>query len=99
MQNLKLLLLLCGGCILFVSGLFVPLHYTTIRYGLMIAGTMLVLLFYFITFFRVIKTSSLSSQRRIFWLVAIICLPVIGNIVYVVFSEMITQRQKPGGIW
>ena len=99
MQNLKLLLLLCGGCILFVSGLFVPVHYTTIRYSLMIAGTLLVLLFYFITLFQVIKTSSLNSSKRIFWLVAIICVPVIGNIIYVVFREMMTQRQKPSGIW
>jgi len=64
----------------------------------MISGALMILLFYFITLFRVIKSAG-DSSKKIFWLIAIICVPVLGNIIYIIFLETANRKQEPQPIW
>jgi hypothetical protein len=44
---------------------------------------------------NVIKTPSLSGGKRIFWIVAIVCLPMIGNVIYLILQDAFTRKQIP----
>ena len=67
--------------------------------GLIIFSVLTTLVFYFITLADVIKAFSRGYSKRLFWLVAIICLPVIGNIIYIIFLETANKKQEPHGVW
>ncbi len=99
MRNLKLLLLPVLGFLLFFGGLLLPLSYLTLRLILMIGGALVTLVFYFISFSYAMKSFPYDYSKRIFWLIAIICVPVIGNIIYILFMEMANRRQKPRSVW
>ncbi len=99
MKGLKLLLLPLLGVMLLATGLVIP-AYMTIRYILLISSVIVTLIFYFITLRHLIKDFPLDSSKKIFWTVAIICLPVIGNVIYVIFLETSARKQRPQhGIW
>ena len=99
MKGLKLLLLPFGGLLLFATGLIIPSTYT-IRYIFLIAAVITTLIFYYITLKHLIKDFPLDSTKKIFWLVAIICSPVIGNVIYVIFLGTSARTQRPQhGIW
>jgi len=93
MKNLSLLLLLIAACILFAIGVFIPGTGKPLHIIFVIAGTMLGFIFYLLTFIQVIKTPSLSSQRRIFWIIVIVCVPMIGNVIYLIVHDTLTRRQ------
>lgn len=99
MKGLNRLFILAAGTIIFVVSLLIPVKYVVARYIIMIAGAIIVLAFYFITLLSVIKTTKIPSQRKIFWLVAIICVPVLGNAIYVIFSGMANRRQLVKNNW
>lgn len=99
MKNIRLLVLVFTGCILFFIGLMMPDYNTFLSYLFMITGAFMVLLFYFITLLHVIKTFSHDSSKKIFWLIALVCVPVLGNIIYVIFRETANRRQTPHGVW
>lgn len=60
---------------------------------LMITGALVTLVFYFITLFDVIGLYRKGLPKSIFWVIGVICLPVIGNIIYVIFREMANKKQ------
>jgi Na+/melibiose symporter-like transporter len=35
------------------------------------------------------------GERRIFWIVAIVCLPMIGNLIFLIVHDALTTRQIP----
>jgi len=99
MKKLQLLFLPAIGFALFLMGWLLPQHHPVIRYALMIPGVLFTLSFYFITLSDVIRKFSAKSTVHVFWLVAILCAPVIGNIIYVIFREMADHTQQPHGMW
>jgi len=40
-----------------------------------------------------IQVLNLKSERRIFWIVAIVCVPMIGNLIYIIVHDALTRKQ------
>jgi len=95
MKNLSFLILLITSFILFLVGISIPGRETPLHILFVVAGTVLGFIFYVLTFMQVLKTPSLTSGRRIFWIVAIVCLPMIGNLIYVIMHDADVRRQIP----
>jgi len=95
MKNLSLLILLIVSFILFLTGVSIPGTGTVLHIILVVVGTALGFIFYVLTFMQVLKTPSLSQGRRIFWIVAIVCLPMIGNLIYVIMHDADARKQVP----
>jgi len=95
MKNISLLLLMLLGIMLFFAGTVPHYHQPVIRNILMIAGTVLVFIFYLLTFRQVIRSRSVSNKRRIVWIILIICAPLAGNLIYIIFHDAQVSRQVP----
>jgi hypothetical membrane protein len=95
MKNFSLLILLIVSFLLFLIGIFIPGTGRPLHIAFVVAGVTLGFLFYLLTFIQVIKTPSLNSGRRIFWIVAIICVPMIGNVIYIILHDADTRKQIP----
>jgi hypothetical protein len=95
MKNLSLLILLVTSFILFLVGVSIPGMQTPLHVIFVVAATALGFIFYIVTFMQVIKTRSLNPGQRIFWIVAIVCLPVIGNLIYVIIHDADVRKQIP----
>jgi hypothetical protein len=95
MKIFPLLILIIVAAILFSIGLYIPGRPTISHYIFLIAGAILGFIFYLITFIHVIKTPTLNSAKRMFWIVAIICVPVIGNVIYLLLQSAFTKKQIP----
>jgi hypothetical protein len=95
MKNFSLLILLIISFILFLIGISIPGRETPLHIIFVVAGVLLGFIFYLLTFRQVLRTSSLSSGRRIFWIVAIVCLPMIGNFIYIIIHDADTRKQIP----
>lgn len=95
MKNLSLLILLVVSFVLFMVGIFIPGRGRPLHIVFVVAGVILGFIFYLLTFMNVLKTPSLSGGKRIFWIVAIVCLPMIGNVIYVLLQDAFTRKQIP----
>jgi hypothetical protein len=95
MKNLSLLILIITSFILFLVGVSIPGREAPLHVILVVAGTALGFIFYVLTFMQVIKTPSLTAGRRIFWIVAIVCVPMIGNLIYVIIHDADVRKQIP----
>jgi phospholipase D-like protein len=95
MKNLSLLVVLVGSFILFLIGVSIPGVGTVLHVVLVVVATILGFIFYVLTFMQVLRTPSLSPGRRIFWIVAIVCLPMIGNLIYVIMHDADVRKQVP----
>src|SRR4030095_15130478 len=95
MKNLSLLILLVVSFILFLIGISIPGRGTALHIIIVVAAVTMGFVFYVLTFRQVLKSSSLSNERRIFWIVAIVCLPMIGNLFYIIIHDALTRKQIP----
>ena len=95
MKNLSLLILLVISFVLFMIGISIPGIRRPIHIIFVVAGVAFGFIFYILTFRQVIKTSSLNSGQRIFWIVAIVCVPMIGNLIYIILQDAFTRKQIP----
>src|SRR6266496_3886968 len=95
MKNLSLLILLVISFALFMIGISIPGRGRPLHIIFVAAGVILGFIFYLLTFLQIIKTPSLSSGRRIFWIIAIVCVPMIGNLIYIILHDADTRKQIP----
>lgn len=95
MRHSRLIWLIALGALLFAIGLFVPFSYYYLRATLLIAGAALGFLFYLYTLIEVLKSKSLRQSRKIFWMVVIVCVPVFGNLIYIVMQDSMSHKQTP----
>jgi len=95
MKNFRLLLLLIISFGLFITGILIPDTGSPLHIIFVVAAITLGVIFYLLTFIQVIKTPSLSSGRRIFWIIAIVCVPMIGNLIYIILHDADTRKQIP----
>ena len=95
MKNLSLLILLIISFVLFMIGIFIPGTGRPLHIMFVVAGVIVGFIFYLLTFMDVLKTSSLNGGKRIFWIVAIVCLPMIGNLIYILLQDAFTRKQIP----
>ena len=93
MKNISLLLLLVLGVAVFFVGA-VP-HYSQPVVGkvIMTAGALLIFVFYLATLLQVIRSKSVSRRRRIVWIILILCAPIAGNLIYVIYHDAAISRQ------
>jgi len=95
MKNISLLLLMLLGVFLFLAGAIPHYHRPVTGTILMIAGTVLVAAFYLFTLLQVIRSKSISNKKRIVWVILILCAPIAGNLIYVLFHDAQLSRQVP----
>jgi NADH:ubiquinone oxidoreductase subunit 6 (subunit J) len=95
MKNLSLLILLFVSFILFLVGISIPGRNSALHIIVVVTAVALGFLFYVLTFHQVLTTPSLKGQRRIFWIVALVCLPMIGNLIYIIVHDALTRKQIP----
>lgn len=88
-------MLLIISFVLFMIGIFIPGRGEPLHIIFVVAGVTLGFAFYLLTFRDVLTTSSLSGGRRIFWIVAIVCVPMIGNLIYIILQDAFTRKQIP----
>ena len=92
MKNLSLLILLVISFILFLIGISIPGRGTALHVIVVVTSIVLGFVFYAVSFKQVL---SLKSERRIFWIVAIVCVPMIGNLIYIIVHDALTRKQIP----
>jgi len=92
MKNLSLLILLIVSFILFLVGISIPGRGTALHIIVVVTSVALGFLFYALTLHQVLK---LKSERRIFWIVAVVCLPMIGNLIFIIVHDALTRKQIP----
>ena len=95
MKNLSLLILLFVSFILFLVGISIPGRGTVLHTIVVVTAVVLGFVFYVISFHQVLTTPSLRGERRIFWIVAIVCLLMIGNLICIIVHDALTRKQIP----
>ena len=95
MKNLSLLILLIVSFILFLVGVSIPGRGTALHIIVVVTAVALGFVFYLLTFHQVLTSPSLKGQRRIFWIVALVRLPMIGNLIYIIVHDALTRKQIP----
>jgi hypothetical protein len=92
MKNLSLLILLFVSFILFLIGVSIPGRGTALHIIVVVTAVVLGFVFYTLSFRQALH---LSGERRIFWIVAIVCLPMIGNLIFIIVHDALTRKQVP----
>ena len=92
MKNLSLLVLLALSFILFLVGISIPGRGTTLHIVFVSAGVVLGFIFYLLSFKQILR---LKEERKIFWIVALVCVPMIGNLIYIIVHDALTRKQIP----
>ena len=88
MKDVSLLSMVIIAFILFIVGVFIPGTNNPWHVILVIAGLVAGFTFYLLSFRKMLKDRTLIKGRRMFWIVSIVCLPMIGNIFYVIMDMM-----------
>ena len=95
MKNISLILIVLAGIALFMAGAIPHYNYPVIRDILMAAGCVLVFAFYLISLLQVIRSRSIANSRRIIWVILIICVPIAGNLIYILFHDAQVSSRVP----
>jgi len=69
--------------LLFLVGLFMP-GKNPWHTALVAAGMATSFTFYLLSFRKMLKDKTLTKGRRMLWTISIVCLPMIGNTLYVI---------------
>jgi hypothetical protein len=95
MKNFSLLILLAVSFILFLVGVSIPGRQKPIHIILVVLGVVLGFIFYLLTFYLIRKKASLGRGERMLWTVAIVILPMIGNMLYILIHDLSSSKQVP----
>jgi Phospholipase_D-nuclease N-terminal len=93
MKNLRILILLVVAGLLFGIGISIPGTGKPLHIIFVAAGVVTGFIFYLLTFRQVIKKS--SNERRVLWIILVVCVPVIGNVLYVIIHDALARKQVP----
>ncbi|HMG66760.1 MAG TPA: PLDc N-terminal domain-containing protein [Chitinophagaceae bacterium] len=95
MKRYSLLILLAASFVLFLTGISIVGPQRPIHIIFVIAGIVLGFIFYLVTLLSVIRSSSMNSGQKTLWIIAIVCLPMIGNMLYVIIYNSVASKQIP----
>src|SRR4051794_21169075 len=95
MKNISLILIVLAGVVLFMAGAVPHYNHPVVGYILMGVGAFLVFAFYLISLLQVIRSQTLRTSRRIVWTILIICAPVVGNLIYILFHDAQVSSRVP----
>jgi hypothetical protein len=93
MKGISLSILLAVAFILFLIGISIPGINSAGHIILVSAGVLVGFVFYLRVFWDVIHSPGLSRGERTLWTVVILCVPVIGNLLYVLIRKLSASRQ------
>jgi len=94
MKNGSLLLLAIAGSLLGSISFFIqPEQHAFLKYLLLAFGALILLIFHFLTIRQVIKKGSSNPAEKIFWTIVILCVPLIGNVIYIIISSAVNSPQ------
>jgi sulfite exporter TauE/SafE len=100
MKNGRLLLLAIIGSVIGGISFFIrPAEHAVIKYMLLAIAALIILLFHLLIFRQVLKKENLDSAERIFWTISIICLPLIGDIIYLIINDAVNRPQELKHAW
>jgi hypothetical protein len=100
MKSGTLILLAIAGSLLGSISFFIrPEQHAFLKYLLLACAALVLLLFYFLTVRQVIKKQSLNPSEKIFWTIVIICVPLIGNVIYLIISSAVNGPQVLKHAW
>ncbi len=89
MKNNHLFLLAFIGSIIAAIGFFIrPELHPVLKFTILALAGVILIAFYLLTFNQMLHKKSIDSSKRIFWTIAIVCLPFIGNILYLILNDM-----------
>jgi len=95
MKTYSPLLLLAIAFVLFLVGISIPGADSPLHIIFVVVAVVLGFIFYLRIFLEVIRSHELSQGERTLWTVAIVCLPVIGNLLYVLIHNSAASSQTP----
>ncbi|MDQ6755558.1 MAG: PLDc N-terminal domain-containing protein [Bacteroidota bacterium] len=78
--------------IIFLIGIFVLGTNTHYGYIILFTGVGLGIIFTFINIVGVVRTHTLKGERKIFWLMIVLLVPVLGSFIYYIFTK---KNEKP----
>jgi NADH:ubiquinone oxidoreductase subunit 6 (subunit J) len=94
MNASRLLLIAFTGLAIAIAGFFLHLYNLFLSRIFLGVGAMILLVFYIKTWIQVIKGTYITRKQKIFWIVALASLPVIGHLLYVVIVSSINSKQE-----
>lgn len=95
MKKLRVLWWLIAGSVVFAAGLFATVDQSFIKYSLLAAGAVIVSVFYIKTITTLLRSETMGRQRKMFWLIVIVCVPIMGNLAFVIIQSTLSTRQIP----
>jgi O-antigen ligase len=95
MKNLHLIILLIIACLFFAIGISIPGRNRPLHIIFVSAGIVLGFIFYLLVFKQVLTKPSLSSGIRILWIIFVVCVPMIGSLLYLIIQGTVTTKQVP----
>lgn len=100
MKNVPLILLVITGSLLGGISFFIsPEQHASLKYLMLACAALILVAFYFLTIRQVIKKESLNPAEKIFWTIVIICVPLIGNVIYLIISNAVNGPQVLKHAW
>ena len=93
MKNLRMLIMILVAAVLFGIGISIPGTGTPVHIVFVVAGIALGFIFYLLVFHQVLTTPTLTPGMRILWMILVVCVPIIGNVLFVIIHNAISSRQ------
>jgi len=92
MKNSRLLSLAIIGSATGGVGFFIrPEEHAFEKYLVLAIAALILMLFYFLTMRDVLKKENIDQQMRIFWIIVLICLPLIGDVIYLIINDAVNS--------
>jgi hypothetical protein len=99
-KNGRLLLLAMAGALIGGISFFIrPELHPVVKYLMLAFAALVLLVFYFLTIRQVIKKDNFNASEKICWTIVILCVPLIGNVIYLVISSAVNGPQVLKHAW
>ena len=88
-------MLLAVAFVLFLIGISIPGTESPVHIAVVVTAIAIGFAFYLRVFWEVLTTAELNQGERTLWIIAIVCLPMIGNMLYVIIHNASASKQVP----
>ena len=95
MKSYSLLILLAVAFVFLLVGISIPGLDSPLHLIFVVTAIVIGFVFYLRVFWEVITSHELEPGEKMLWTVAIVCLPIIGNMFYVIIHNSAASKQTP----
>lgn len=100
MKNRGLLLLAIAGSLAESISFFIrPEKHAILKYLLLALAALVLLIFHVATLRQLVKKENLNQSGKIFWTIVIICVPLIGDIIFLIINDAINSPRILKHAW